>query len=174
MSKILIVEPHRMLQQAIALSFFPDHEVKIAEGLPDSGAAAVEDYDVVVIDAAALRESSSLAPQMAQAIQSWPVPIIWLESEEEPAVIIREKLVVLRRPIAREPLFAALALCLGRSAATPNTKRTETDKESKTHAEAAASKSASIEQEPNVIDLVEVVEENLTQQGTPSQRAGKK
>jgi hypothetical protein len=172
MSKILVVEPYRMLQQAIALSLFPDHEVKIAEGLPNSDADAVKDYDVVVIDAAALRENSSLAPQTARTVQSWPVPIIWLESEEESSVPVREKLVVLRRPIAREPLFAALAECLGRPAAKSNGKPTETNK-SNAQAPVPTGTSAG-GQDPKVIELVDVVEETPPQQRTRNRQTRSK
>ena len=38
MSKILVVEPYQILQRAIAVSFFPEHEVQITDQLPEMNA----------------------------------------------------------------------------------------------------------------------------------------
>ena len=60
MSRILVVEPRNILRQAISLALFPDHEVQMATFLPDSNAAAVKEFDLVIIDSAALRETQHL------------------------------------------------------------------------------------------------------------------
>ncbi|MGH7824545.1 MAG: hypothetical protein ACREQ7_05140 [Candidatus Binatia bacterium] len=173
MSKILVVEPSKMLRQAIVRSLFPDHEVQIAETLSDSDAAAPKEYDVLIVDAAALREKNGLNAQTARAVQNWRVPVIWLESEDESSVTSREKFVVLRRPIAREPLLAALAQCLGHAQATrSNGKVNDTEKGSKGTSKPPAmdkerKTAAGDDQDAQIIELVDiVVEEGPRQQRT--------
>jgi hypothetical protein len=58
MSKILVVETHRMLQQAIALALFPEHEVKIVSAIPES--SELKDFDAVIVDVKSLGESAGV------------------------------------------------------------------------------------------------------------------
>jgi hypothetical protein len=170
MSKILVVEPYKMMQQAIVLALFPAHEVQIVETLPDSnGIAAIRDYDVVVMDAAALREKNGLSAQAAGAIQDSRVPIIWLESEDGSGVANRDRLVVLHRPITRDSLSAALAQCLGPPSTNKLTERadgTETERQQSARGAAKEKKkktAAADRPQSQIIELVDVVEEPLQQ-----------
>jgi hypothetical protein len=166
MSKILLIEPYKMMQQAIVLALFPAHEVEVAEALPGSdGTAAIKNYDIVVMDAAALREKSSLSAEAARAIQASPVPIIWLESEDGAGVPNRDRLVVLHRPITRDTLSAAVAQCLALSPTNrPNEKAVATEHDPQQSPRGAAKNkkkdlAATDEPRSQVIDLVDVVEE---------------
>jgi hypothetical protein len=140
MSKILLFEPRKIMQQAIVRALFPAHEVEIAETLPDAGGvAAIKDYDVLIVDGAALREENGLGVDTAQALEASPVAMIWLESEDGSSVANRDGLVVLHRPITRDTLSAALQKCLASSAASSDQAQAE------------------------VIDLVDVVDEPTQQ-----------
>ena len=78
MSKILVVEPYKILQRAIALSFFPDHLVEVTEEIPDGSAIEQRSYDVAIIDAGALREKNT-AGDLNRCLHEWRIPIIWIE-----------------------------------------------------------------------------------------------
>ena len=47
------------MRQAISLALFPDHEVQSAALLSDSNAALVKEFDLVIIDSAALNETGN-------------------------------------------------------------------------------------------------------------------
>jgi hypothetical protein len=78
MSKILVVEPYKILQRAIAVSFFPEHQVEVTEQVPEVSALEQRAYDVAIVDAAALREKNA-AGDLNRCLQDWSIPIIWLE-----------------------------------------------------------------------------------------------
>ena len=54
MSKIFIVQPHKMLRYAFAVALSPDHEVEISKTMPAS--ADLQGSDLAIVDAASLRE----------------------------------------------------------------------------------------------------------------------
>ena len=110
MSKILVVEPYKILQRAIAVSFFPEHEVQITDALPEMNAFEQRSYDIVVVDAGALRERNTIG-DLNRRVQDWRIPTIWLEDEISTVVPTRDKLVVLRKPILKNDLLSALAQC---------------------------------------------------------------
>lgn len=159
MSKILVVEPYRILQRAITLSFFPQHQVEVTEQVPEMNALEERSCDVAIIDAAALREKNR-AGDLNRRLRDWPIPIIWLEENISTAAPIRDKLVVLHKPIARNDLLAALARCQAKESTIPLT-----DGGEKLRNETG---SADTELKPDsdhraqIIDLVDVVEEEAT------------
>lgn len=163
MSKILVVEPRKILQQAISQTLFPDHEIQVTVALSDNSAAAVGDFDVVIIDAAALRDANSLGPQLARAIQGWKVPTIWIEEAGSSQVPTCSKLIVLKRPIQKHALQSALSQCLRLpSAANPEGSVKPQPKESKAASKSLAKdkKTAAVADDvPKFIELVDVVEE---------------
>ena len=71
-----------MLQQAIALSLFPEHDVQVDEGGGTSGGAVLDGIDLVIVDASALREKNRLSPELARAIQGSSVPTLWIDENE--------------------------------------------------------------------------------------------
>ena len=40
MTKILVIQPHKMLQQAIVVALFPDYHVQVSEKIPEAEPAA--------------------------------------------------------------------------------------------------------------------------------------
>jgi DNA-binding response OmpR family regulator len=175
MSKILLVEPYKMMQQAIAVALFPAHEIEIAETLPEADTvAAIKNYDVVLMDAAALREKDCLSAQTARALQTSRVPIIWLESEAGSGIETRDRVVVLHRPITRDALTAALVDCLGLSSTTSRKEKVDGTEKERKQAERGPAKdkkrktaAAADQPQPEIIDLVDVVEEPMQQTEQP-------
>ena len=169
MSKILIVEPHKMLQKAMALIFFPDHEVKLVGHVPNS-IAAIKTYDAVLVDAGALREVNALTQQTTRAIQSWVTPTIWMDDNPAKAPK-RNKLLALKKPVGRNELISSLAKCLGtRIQARPRIVEVSESGNSeavKTPAKGAPSLAVAKKHRP-IIELVDVVEK------TPARKVPKR
>jgi hypothetical protein len=151
MGKIVLIEPHRVLQQAIALSLFPEHEVRVAETVDPSAIGALDDnIDVMIIDAAALRASDKLSPEINRAIEAAPFPIVWIDDGDAMRPK-RDKLAVVLKPIESGALQTALADLLAPASAR---------KESK-----ASPRKSKAGSEPELIDLVDIVED-----GSPSEK----
>ncbi len=151
MSMILVIQPHKMLQHAMALSLFPQYQTRMTDVVPALG--EIKDVDAVVVDAASLRETHRLTAETVVSLQNWAVPMVWIDSAGSTLVPKREKLVVIERPIARQSLEKAVAECLGESPKDNIPVREE--QESSTDHAAAREKIA----QADVIELVEVVQE---------------
>ena len=143
MSKILVVEPQRMLQVAIAFALFPDHEVQITPSLPE--ASELRDFDAVIVDAVSLGESGKAAVQGIRTVQGWKVPTILVERAPTVHIPRRGKLISIKSPIGKESLQLALAECLGNRSKT------------KRNGDAAGLGLAA--RDSKLIELVDVVEE---------------
>ncbi|MBI1995357.1 MAG: hypothetical protein HYU31_04610 [Deltaproteobacteria bacterium] len=154
MSKILVVEPHRMLQQAIALALFPEHEVKIVSAIPES--SALKDFDAVIVDLVLLGEPDGAFAQGVRAVQSWKVPTVWVQGSSHEPTPQRENLISIKTPIEKEILLSALAECLG-------TLSKEKRSDPSTRAPALAGNSEVIE----LLDVVEETSEAEIQQARP-------
>ena len=140
----------------MAVSFFPDHQVEIMEQVPEMSAVEQRSYDVAIIDAGALWEKN-MAGDLNRRLQNWPIPIIWLEENISTSAPVRDNLVVVRKPIARNDLLAALARCQAEGPTIP-----PSDADEKLRNKTV---SADYELKPNsetrtpIIELVDVVEE---------------
>lgn len=163
MSKILIVEPHKMLQRAMALAFFPDHEVELTDTFPEAWVLQ-NSYDLIVIDAASLREKNGPGDEMS-LVQSWRIPTIWLEEADSAYEPVREKLVILRNPLSKNDLVSAMAGLI--SASTPATGPDFSGKDNDARVAKntidAAPDGGLHAQQSGIIELVDVVEETSGQ-----------
>ena len=114
MTKLLVVEPDKMLRQAFTVALFPEFQIQVVDALPD---AAPKDVDALIVDAAALqgRESES-APRMP-AVAQWHLPIIWIEGGHPARAPDCGHCIRLNRPVAKEALRRALAQCLSATVA---------------------------------------------------------
>jgi DNA-binding response OmpR family regulator len=158
MSKILVVEPRNVLRQAISLALFPDHEVQTATFLSDSNAAIAKEFDLVIIDSTALRETSNSSSQLIRTVRGWKVPTIWIDDTGGDQVPAHDQRVVLTRPIQRDTLQSAVAKCLGISSSKQNGTAGMLAKEQITTKE-ATTVAVSQARGPQVIELVDVVAE---------------
>ncbi len=161
MSKILIVEPYKILQRAIAVSFFPEHEVQVTEHVPEMSALEQHSYDVAIIDAGALREKNP-AGDLNRAVQDWPIPIIWLEETVSKVAPVGDKLIVLRKPIVRNDLLAALVRCQAKGSTVSLTTPTDRGEKRNKTVSAEAELKRDSEHRADIIELVDVVEEEAT------------
>jgi hypothetical protein len=166
MGKILLIEPHRVLQQAIALSLFPGHDVRVEDGAGASTAAVLDGMDLVIVDAAALRASSRLSPELARAIQGSSIPTLWIEENESADPPKRDKLVVVMTPIENAAFQSALADLLSgshprqeRRKAAPGEQKTQAAKGEKA--------------QPEPIELVEIVEEESSAEKSETPKKSK-
>lgn len=162
MGKILLIEPQKILRQAIGLALFPDHEVKVEEDIArDIGSS--KDYDLLIVDGAALRESNRLTPEAIRVIQSCKTPTLWLEEDPASHTIKRDKLVVLKKPIERETFQSALNGLLPSPAQSRERSGSLVAAAGKGSAAKAAARKkpgeASDQSAFQFIDLVDVVEE---------------
>ncbi|HWO42436.1 MAG TPA: hypothetical protein VNO43_11600 [Candidatus Eisenbacteria bacterium] len=151
MSKLLLVEPSKILQQAMIRALVPQHEVKVVEAMPES--VIETGCDAIIIDASALRDRGALDANAARAIQSLPVPIVWLEAKDETDVPRREKLAVVTHPITKDALSVTLAQCL------PPAARSNGKEINESAADAGKEETAPTGEAAPVVELVDVVEE---------------
>ncbi len=166
MGTILLIEPHRVLQQAIALSLFPGHDVRVEDGAGASTAAVLDGMDLVIVDAAALRASGRLSPELARAIQGSSLPTLWIDENESADPPKRDKLVVVMKPIENAAFQSALADLLSgsrpqqeRKKAAPGEQKTQAAKGEKA--------------KPEPIDLVEIVEEESSAEKSETPKKSK-
>jgi len=158
MLKILVIQPHKMLQHAIALSLFPQYQTRMTTVIPEPG--EIKDVDAVIIDAASLRETDGLTAQAMVLLQEWKVPMIWIDSGDSSLAPTREKLVVVKRPIGRQSLKKAVAECLGESSETVRKGSAPArDQEERPSAHVAVNEKIA---KAEVIELVDVVQETPT------------
>src|ERR1051325_4940770 len=129
MSRVLLIEPHRVLQQALALSLFPEHDVRVEDS----------------IDAGALRAAGKLTPDLQRALEAAKTPTLWIDDDS--AQPKRANLTVMAPPITSGSLQSAVADLLSGGSGKPQ------------KSAAAARAEAPAEAGAELIDLVEVVEE---------------
>jgi len=146
MSSILVIEPRKILQHATAIALFPEHEARMTVTIPEP--SELQKFAAVIVDAAALRETSALSAQTLRAMETWKAPIIWVDGDP-PQPPKRDKVVIVKRPVSRKAIRAALAQCLGQDLEPAAGGAGDAAGE---NAAAAAAK------ERNVIELVDVVE----------------
>lgn len=113
MSKILLIEPDKMLRQAFGVALFPEHQVVQAiDAIPDT---MPSDVDGVIVDVAALRMKTLLTDRAVRVVEACRLPLVWIDDEMGEPAPRRKQIVRLFGPIVKETLRHALAQCLGES-----------------------------------------------------------
>ena len=113
MSKILLIEPDRMLQQAFIMALFPEHQVKVAHPIPE---LAPEETELLIVDAVALQRREALSAQQLRLLAAWKLPMIWVGGDQLIPAALRGKVVGIEPPLVKQDLQRALAQCLGKTA----------------------------------------------------------
>jgi len=159
MSRILVVQPSKMLQQALAFALASEHQIRVADKIPE--ADATPEADLAIVDAAALAEREPAALRKFDVIRRWQIPVVWLGSELSALDEAAGKFVRLTPPLDRESLKRALADILG--APTHGARR---EPEPAPAADLKQTKPRAMDKGPGagennkeVIDLLEVFEE---------------
>jgi hypothetical protein len=168
MSRILVIQPHKMLQHAFSVALFPEHQVQVMEKIPD--ASVLKDVDLVIVDAVALRQRDSLAQQQLSEVHKWKTPTIWLDEHADSQAPTRETLVLLQAPPGKDLLVKAMAECLG----TPDTEKQAAKPITSDAASPASTTETAKPQgatpatnaEENFIELVDVIEEGSAREGS--------
>jgi hypothetical protein len=147
-----------MLQQALVVALFTEHEVQVFDKIP--AAEVLATAELLIIDAAALRSGDAWSAREVREVQSCRVPIVWIDAETPPDTAAFTNLVRLAPPLKRDVLRAAAAECLrltgARSSAASKPARTGAGK---TKAIEPKSQSAAPENVREFIELVDVFEE---------------
>lgn len=149
MGKVLLIEPDRILKQAIILFLFSLHEVQDEASSQAANTDALKEYDLLIVDGSALQDRNQLTEEFIQTIQHCGTSTIWLEEDESQRPFKREKLLFVKKPIVRETFLSALNSLL-----SPRTLK-------KAGAGDVASRERKGEEqkEPELIDLLDVVDE---------------
>jgi hypothetical protein len=155
MSKILVVQPYKMLQHALVIALFSDHQVKIVEKLPTDWAA--EDADLAIIDAVALRGKTSTTANELRALENGRLPILWIDTETN-AGDAPSKLARLTPPLTKEELRTAVAELL-RAQAPPAEASGQAHSPAPHGAMVAMAAADKVGGEKNIIELVDVFDE---------------
>lgn len=156
MSRILVVQPYQMLQHALRVSLFPQHQARVTSAIPQL--SDIGNVDAAIIDAAALRETETLSGEAIRSLQDWKIPIVWIDSVDSPVRPGKGKFVRVNRPINKHTLQTALAECL------EELPRIAPGKPRPRNRERLASRDEANRADPvnrEIIDLVEVVEEGF-------------
>jgi hypothetical protein len=159
MSNVLVIEPRKILQHATAIALFPEHEARLLDAIPE--AALLEQCDAVIIDAVALRERNALSAEALHQMNRWNFPIVWIDGDR-PQAPSAPNITIVKRPVSRDELRAAVATSLGRQLLLRG--KTESSPAAASATASAAGKmirpkpSAAAAQKSQVIELVEVVE----------------
>ena len=114
MSRILLIEPDRMLRHALTIGLFPDHQVEAASAVPE---AAAKDWDLLIVDAGALQERNLLSACERERLQKLQLPLLWFGPDGALLESDRDRWRRLQAPLTNEILRRALAQCLGASVA---------------------------------------------------------
>jgi hypothetical protein len=113
MSKILLIEPDKMLRQAFGVALFPEHQViQAIDAIPDT---LPNDADAVIVDIAAMRMKRLLSDRSIRVVEACKLPIVWIDSEMAEPAPRRKQIVRLCGPVVKEALCHALAQCLEES-----------------------------------------------------------
>ena len=160
MSKILVVEPRKILQQAIRLALCPDHEVQLDASLSDIEPSAIKNFDLAIIDAVALREVNVPSTQLLSAVQGWNIPKIWIDEAERVQAPSRSKVMVLTKPIQKETLQSAVATCLGASLSSKQNGTNRLSVKRTTGSIGTTASDSGTTPAATIIELVDVVEES--------------
>lgn len=157
MSKILLIEPSKMLQHAFVLALFPEHEVEIISNIGD---AAKGTPDLAIIDAATLRDAAIAAPG-AKLNRNLRLPMIRIGGDAG-ADSNTAEVAVLSIPFTKEELRAAITQALNSAPSNTAVRTEEAPLESTSPRKAKAAKGAAKKQDAEdrqVIELVDVFED---------------
>ena len=173
MGRVLLIEPQKILQRAVSLALFPEHEVQVEENWGSLKSGSLGEYDLLIIDGGALREGRQLTPEVVRAIQACEIPTLWLEEDEssqQPPK--REKIILVKKPIERKAFQSAVSHLFSPQAASRKRGGSPAAPGSKSQTSSPGTKKAApkVPQQStfDFIDLVDVIEEE-----TPPERQEK-
>jgi len=148
MGKILLIGPNRILNQAVSLYLFPQHDVQVKSNLGEIDPKALKEYDLLIVDAPASADGKS-GTAVTRSIQKLKTPTLWLEEDGSTLPAKREGLLRLKMPIEREAFQKALDALLS----------TDKPGKEKSGFRGGRREAKSPQGDTQFIDLVDIVEE---------------
>ena len=148
MGKVLLIEPDRILKQAISLLLFSHHEVQDEASSQATDIDELKEYDLLIVDGSALRDRNQLTKEFTRTIQHCGISTLWLEEDESQRPFKREKLLIVKKPIERETFLSALNSLLS----------PETLKKAGAGVVASRGRKGQKQKEPELIELLDVVD----------------
>jgi hypothetical protein len=172
MGKIFLVEPARIVRQAVSLFLSAANEVRAEERIPDLESQSLEGCDLLIVDRAELRDRGEWTSDSERVVRDAGLPIIWLDEAATGESFRNKREKALVKPLEREAVLAAVAAFFSAGGAElpaesspPRTQPTETGEPK------AAGTAAPAEQETvECIDLVDAVEEERPAAGAPERK----
>jgi hypothetical protein len=161
MSRVLLIEPDRMLRHAFIIALFPEHQVVTASAFPD---AATKDFDLLIVDAGALQEQNLLSARECERLKSWKLPVLWFAPDAALAPTDRDRWLRLKAPLTKDILRRAVGQCLGASVGAAQGIVAQTgplpvEAPPSVQPKARKKKTAEVNDEKLFIELVDIVEE---------------
>jgi hypothetical protein len=161
MSKILVIEPYKILRHAFAVALSNARQVEIVAAFPEAG--LVSGADVVIVDGAALRQQNSLTEKNIRTIEKRKLPTIWIDFDGETPMPGNDALQRFEWPMEKETLRKTVTECLGRIDGLPRgdsktAKAEEAPTSTNVKSIDATSPHLRAVGEKKVIELVDVVE----------------
>jgi hypothetical protein len=159
MSTILFINGYRMLQQAVAVSLFPDHEVRVSDKVPDP--AIIGEVEVVIVNAVSPEEGDGMIARAAREVLKWNIPVIWIEDPGSSQAPECDRVVVIKTPLQRSALHAAVTESLSRGKPGPASETAPAAHGSTSSGPVAAERPATPAEgvgQKKVIELLDVVE----------------
>ena len=160
MSRIFFVQPNKVLQQAVIVALFPEHQVRVFDKIPETEPSA--HADLVIIDGGALRDRGWLSAGDIRAVQSWQIPTVWIGAEASEDRAAAKNRAQLTAPLKRDELRAAVTESLRSSLEQPAAKpavKVPRAPSAKKKTAAPNPDSLVADHGRDVIELVEVIEE---------------
>ena len=161
MSRILLIEPDPMLRHALTIALFPEQQVAAVAEVPD---AAAKDFDLIIVDAAALQERNLLSAREREWLKEWKLPLLWFGADGALPQSDRDRWLRLQAPLSKEILRRAVAQCLGASVGAAQgivaqTAPLPVEAPPSAQSKARKKKTAEVNDGKIFIELVDIVEE---------------
>jgi hypothetical protein len=160
MSRILLIEPDPILRHALTIALFPEHQVAAAAEVSD---AATKDFDLLIVDAAALQERNLLSARERERLKAWKLPLLWFGPDAALPESDRDRWLRLQAPLSKEILRRSLAQCLGTSVdakvIVAQTAPLSVEAPPSAQPKARKKKTAEVNDGKIFIELVDIVEE---------------
>lgn len=162
MGKILLIGPNPILNAAVSLYLFPQHDVQVRSNLGELESKEFQNYDLLIVDSPASAVAESVTA-VTRPIQKLKTPTLWLEVEGCVPCPDREQIIGVKMPIERETFQKALDQLLLNDALSGEEEvssdgRSASDK-ANSNKGASKRESKSLPENRQLIDLVDVVEE---------------
>ncbi len=149
MGKILLISSKRILNQAVSLYLFPQHDVQVKSSLEEIDPKALQECDLLIVDAPGGTDGKS-DTEVTRSIQKLKTPTLWLEGDGSIPPPKRKRILSLKMPIEREAFQKAMDDLLSTN---------KPSKEKSGSQGGGGREGKSPEGESQFIDLVDIVEE---------------